>query len=119
MALELTDKLPSVTPDVQEKIREMVRRVVEEFDPDRIVLFGSFARGTGGPDSDVDLLVIKPVSGSKRRERIAIRKALRGMGIAKDVILVTPEEVTQYQNAIGTIIRPALREGRVLYERGT
>ena len=57
--------MPSA-PAVQEKIQEMVRRIAARFEPDRIVLFGSHARGDAGPDSDVDLLVIKAVAGSIR-----------------------------------------------------
>lgn len=102
---------------VQEKIEEMVRRIVDQFAPDKIVLFGSYARGLAGPDSDVDLLVIKPITGSRRAERVAIRAALRGVGVAKDIILATPEEVERSRGMVGTLIRPALREGRVLYER--
>ena len=95
----------------------MVGRIVEGFDPDQIILFGSHARGVAGPDSDVDLLVVMPVEGSRREQRVAIRVALRGMGMAKDVFVVTPEEVERYGDLVGTIIYPALREGRVLYER--
>jgi predicted nucleotidyltransferase len=102
---------------VQEKIQEMVGRIVAQFAPEKIVLFGSYARGTAGPDSDVDLLVIKPVTGSRRAERVAMRTALRGMGIAKDIVLVTPEEAEESGELVGTVVRPALREGKVLYER--
>ena len=112
------EKIPAAAPVVmQEKIQEMVRRIVAQFAPDKIVLFGSHARGAASPDSDVDLLVIKPVTGSKRAERLAIRTALRGMGVAKDIVLATPEEIEKSRDLVGTIIRPALREGKVLYER--
>ncbi len=106
----------SVT-EPHQRIREMVRRIVEHFDPDKVILFGSHARGTGGPDSDVDLLVIMPVHGSKREKRIEIRTRLNGSGLAKDIVLVTPEEVERYRDIVGTVIRPALRDGKVLYER--
>jgi predicted nucleotidyltransferase len=66
------------TQTAQEIIAEMVRRIVKEFDPHQIILFGSFARGQAGPDSDVDLLVVMPVHGSRREKRVAIRAALRG-----------------------------------------
>ena len=105
------------TERAEEIIREMVRRIVEGFHPEMIVLFGSHARGTAGPDSDVDLLVVMPVNGSKRDLTIRIRKALAGMGLAKDVIVATPEELERYRNLVGTIIYPAMHEGRVLYER--
>jgi predicted nucleotidyltransferase len=98
-------------------IEEMVRRIVERFDPEKIILFGSHARGTAGPDSDVDLLVIMPVAGSKRAKRVEIRVALSGMGFPKDVVVVTPEEVKRLGGVPGTIVRPALLEGKVVYER--
>jgi predicted nucleotidyltransferase len=99
------------------QIQEMVNRIVAQFHPERIILFGSHAHGVAGRDSDVDLLVIKPVAGSRRAERLAIRTALRGIGVAKDIVLATPEEVETSRDLVGTIIRPALREGKVLYER--
>ena len=100
-----------------QQIDLMVKRLVERFDPDQIVLFGSHARGTAGPDSDVDLLVVMPVSGPKREKQIEMRVALHDIAVPKDIILVTPEEVARRRNIVGTIIRPALREGKVLYVR--
>jgi predicted nucleotidyltransferase len=102
---------------VEETIREMVRRISEGFHPEMIVLFGSYARGDAGPDSDVDLLVVMRINGSKRDLTLKIRKALAGMGLAKDIIVVTPEELARYRDLVGTIIYPAMREGRVVYER--
>jgi len=101
----------------QQIIDEMVRRIVGRFDPEKIILFGSHARGIGGPDSDADLLVVMRVSGSKRQAAVEIDLALAGVGLPKDVIVVTPEEVERYRDTVGTIIYPALREGKVLYER--
>ena len=101
-----------------DKIDEMVRCIAERFDPDQIILFGSHARGTARHDSDVDLLVVMPITGSKRETRIAIRCALHDIHVAKDIIVATPDEIERYRNVVGTIIRPALREGKVLYARG-
>lgn len=102
---------------VQKKIEEMVRRIVERFHPQRIILFGSYARGQAEPDSDVDLLVVMPVSGSKRRMAVEIDLALAGMGLPKDIIIVTPEEMARSRDIIGTIVYPAVREGKVMYDR--
>lgn len=96
----------------------MVQRLVERFDPDQIILFGSHARGTAGPDSDVDLLVVMPVQGSKRARQIEMRLALHDIVVPKDIILATPEEIAHQRNIVGTLIQPALREGKVLYVRG-
>ena len=101
----------------QEIIKKMVRRIVKKFDPTQVILFGSYARGTAGPDSDVDLLVVMPVEGSRDDQCVEIRMALRGMGLSKDIVIVTPEEVRKYRNIVGSIIYPAYREGKILYER--
>lgn len=102
---------------VTQDINKMVKRLVDRFDPEQIILFGSHARGTAGPDSDIDLLVIMPVTGSKRAKQIEMRVALHDIRAPKDIILATPDEVTRRRNIVGTIIRPALREGKVLYAR--
>ena len=101
----------------EQAIEMMVERLVDRFDPDQIILFGSQARGTVAPGSDVDLLVIMPVSGSKRAKQLEMRVALHDIAIAKDIILATPDEVARRRDIVGTIIRPALREGKVLYVR--
>lgn len=96
-------------------LADIVRRVVEVARPQRIVMFGSAARGTMGPDSDVDLLVVK--SGRFRRGRLvdAIYRNLRGAEAAVDVIVVTPEEVERYRDDSHLIVAPALKEGKVVY----
>jgi len=98
-------------------IQAMVERLVDHFDPDQIILFGSQARGTAMPGSDVDLLVIMLVTGSKREKRVEMRVALHDITVPKDILLATPEEVLRDKDLVGTIIRPALLEGRVLYAR--
>ncbi len=102
---------------IQGKIDKMVRRIVKKFKPEKIILFGSYARGTPTRDSDVDFLIIMPVSGSKREKRIEIGIALHDIRIPKDIIVATPDEVERRKNLVGTIIRPALEEGKVLYAR--
>jgi predicted nucleotidyltransferase len=96
----------------------MVRRIVSRFDPERIVLFGSHARGTAGPDSDVDLLVVMPVSGQVRDKRIEMRLALHDIDVAKDIVLVTPDQFRKQRHIPGTIVHPAVREGKALYVKG-
>ena len=102
----------TVSPDV---LDEIVRRIVEVAKPERIVLFGSAARGEMSPNSDVDLLVIR--AGDRDRSRVLgdIYVALHGVGQAVDVVLVTPEEVERYRETPALVIAPALREGREVY----
>jgi|YNPNPStandDraft_1061719.scaffolds.fasta_scaffold02614_6 predicted nucleotidyltransferase len=96
-------------------LNRIVKRLVRRFDPEQIILFGSYARGTARPDSDIDLLVVLPLRGSKRAKQIEMRMALRDIPIPKDIVVVTPEEVTRQRHIVGTLIKPALQEGKVLY----
>jgi predicted nucleotidyltransferase len=100
-------------------LRRAVDRLATRFDPDKIILFGSRARGQGGPESDADLLIVMPVNGSKRQQAVQMDLALEGIPIPIDLIVITPEEVEKYRDAAGTVIHEAVREGKVLYERTT
>lgn len=97
-----------------ELLKEVVRRIVMVVHPEKIILFGSAARGTMGPDSDLDLLIVAPVP-HRRKAALAIREALTGLGIAKDVIVATPGDIQRYGDVVGYILRPALKEGKVIY----
>ncbi len=99
----------------QSLLDEVVRRVVEIADPDRIILFGSAARGQAGPDSDLDLLVIKSDVAHRGHLEQEIYLNFFGLGVPVDVIVVTPEDIERYGNKVGTIIGPALQEGREIY----
>jgi len=96
-------------------LNEIIRRIVEVARPDRIILFGSAARQEMGPDSDIDLLVVK--SGVHHRGHLAeqIYLGLFGVPGSVDVIVVSPEDLDRFRDRVGTIIRPALQEGREVY----
>jgi predicted nucleotidyltransferase len=96
-------------------LADIVRRIVGAVNPERIVLFGSAARGEMGPNSDIDLLVIKPGKFNRWQLTTAIYRRLRGKGAPVDVVLVTPEEVRLYGHSPYLVIRPALKEGKVVY----
>ena len=103
--------------ELQKTIKRMVQRIVERFHPDQVILFGSHARGTAGPDSDVDLLVVMPVTGSKREKQLEVRMTLHEFKVSKDIIVTTPEDFAWRKEVPGTIERPAAREGKVVYAR--
>lgn len=100
-----------------ELIADMTDRIARDFHPLRIILFGSHARGDATADSDVDLLVVLPEVANKRQAAIEIRRALRDLPISKDIVVTTPDEIARRGDLIGPVLRPALREGKVLYER--
>jgi predicted nucleotidyltransferase len=105
---------------VSEKtLRDATERLVTQFQPQRVILFGSQARGSADPQSDVDLLVVCPINPervSRRALMVAMDRALAGLGFASDVIVLTPEEFERDRHIPGTVARPAWREGTVLYE---
>jgi uncharacterized protein len=94
-----------------------IRQPLARFEPEKIILVGSYARGTAGEDSDADVLVVMPVKGSKRKKATEIDVCLWGIDLPVDIIVVTPEEFERGKNQTGTIIHPAMREGTVLYAR--
>jgi predicted nucleotidyltransferase len=96
---------------------EITRRILSVSAPEQIILFGSYARGDFGPDSDLDLLVILPVVQSSRSESTRLRRALRGLLVPVDIIVVTPQQIERYRNTPGYIYKSALTEGKVIYER--
>jgi uncharacterized protein len=94
----------------------MTERIVARFHPEKIILFGSFARGDAQPDSDVDLLVVLRDVKDKHEDAVAVRRILADLPVAKDIVVTTPEEIALRGNMPGDVLRPALREGRMLYE---
>ena len=128
-SIEEIDQEPKLADrwDLRLPLQEAVERIVAGFDPLKIVLFGSLARGEHRADSDVDLLVVIPDGsdddGSGRHDSgnhevtVEILRTLKDLPFPKDVVVTTPEEIARRGNFVGTVLRPALREGRVLYER--
>ena len=95
----------------------IVQRLLEAGQPQKIILFGSQARGQADRDSDFDLLVIEDSSQSRYRRSISYRHALKDLGISKDIVVWTPREIADWQNVLNAFITTVLREGVVLYER--
>lgn len=111
---ELGDRRDSEGP-----LEEMVERIVEGFDPLRVVLFGSYARGEANRDSDVDLLVVfshvEPEN--KRNLIVEIRRVLADAPVPKDIVVTDLDEISRRGKLVGTVLRTALQEGKVLYDR--
>jgi predicted nucleotidyltransferase len=100
-----------------ECIKVMTERIVRDYQPVKIILFGSHARGEASPESDIDLLIVLPAVANKRQAAVAIRRMLADLPLPKDIIVATPEEIARRGDLVGTVLRPALREGKVLYQR--
>ncbi len=98
-------------------IKSITRRLVKRFHPERIILFGSQARGTADEHSDVDILVVCPVSGSRRAMMVEMDRAMRGLNIARDIMVLSPREFESNRFIPGTVARSAWQQGRMLYEK--
>lgn len=104
-------------PVTEMLLQEITHRVVENFHPEKVILFGSHAAQTAQPDSDIDLLVIMETEGSPIQRAVAIKQVCRPRFVAMDVLVKTPEEVTAQLARGNFFLRQILNEGRVLYER--
>lgn len=101
----------------EQVLAKVVERLVNNFQPYQIILFGSQARQTADDRSDVDILVICPIKGKRRTLMVDMDLSLEGLGIARDIVILSPEEFEINRQIPGTIARPAWKEGRVLYEQ--
>ncbi len=97
---------------------EIIRdRIVRDFSPEKLILFGSQARGQATPHSDIDLLVVFAEVKDKRRIAVDIHRCLADLPVGTDILITTPEEISRRGWIVGTILRSALHEGKVIYER--
>ncbi len=97
-------------------IQALADRIAEQFNPERIILFGSYAAGTASPDSDVDLLVVLPFEGKNFRKSLEITNAVNPM-FSADILARRPDD-TQWRYRNGDpLIKEAIDHGRTLYER--
>jgi uncharacterized protein len=101
----------------EDLIRDIVRRIVEMAHPERIILFGSRARGNARPDSDFDVLVIKESNEPGYRRDAALYLALAGLNVPVDVLTYTPEEIRDWSAVPQAFVTTVLREGKLVYER--
>lgn len=98
-------------------IDTIVRKLVSDYQPERIILFGSHARGDAGPDSDVDLLIVKDTPERPLDRMLTARRALGRANVPLDVFVLTPEEFAETKDVIGGIAYAPAKYGQVLYEK--
>lgn len=101
----------------RQTLEEIVTRIVEHFQPQRLILFGSHARREARVESDFDLLIIAPSNELRWRRTVPVYRLLAGLGVAKDILWWTPEEIAEWRDVKSHLIHRALQEGEVLYER--
>ena len=110
-----------MTKGTEQAIERMVDSIVREVDPQRVVLFGSYARGEAGADSDIDFLIVQDhpfEPGWGRRQQMAqLWRLLARFPVSQDILIYTPDEVERWRDTQNHIVARAPREGRVLYER--
>ncbi|OHB44602.1 MAG: DNA polymerase beta [Planctomycetes bacterium GWE2_41_14] len=100
---------------IEKILNEVIKRILSVVRPKKIILFGSAVREEMHANSDIDLLVVIPSGQHRRRTAQSIYLNLIGLGFAADVVVVTEDDIEQFKENIGMIIKQALDEGRVLY----
>lgn len=102
----------------EQKVRAAVERIVSSARPQKVIVFGSYARGQAKPGSDFDVLVIvDDTLANCRAESVKLRRALRGISMPMDIIVTRRGDLERLQHSPGLLYETALSEGRVMYER--
>lgn len=97
------------------KISQIVKLIAKNVEPEKIILFGSYATGIPDENSDLDLLIIKDSKIPRYKRGREIRKYLRGIGVPMDIIVYTNEEIEKWKNVKEAFITQVISHGRVLY----
>jgi len=100
------------------KIKEVIDTIIAGYCPTKIILFGSYAKGTATESSDLDLLIIKETDEPKYRRSVAIRKLFSSQPCAMDILVYTPKEYERLLTYKSLIPYIATKEGKILYETG-
>jgi len=104
-----------VLPVTEARMLEIGRKIGQQFRPQEVILFGSYARGDQTADSDIDLLVVFPHGVDKAAEAIRIRRAIGRINTGVDIVVSSAQEVAEWQDVLGTVFYYARREGRPIY----
>lgn len=116
--LKMTETLLRRVEKVNEDlINDISRLIVKAVDPDKIILFGSYAYGKPSENSDLDILIIKKSKLPRYKRSVPIYKALAGILIPKDVVVYTPQEVEEWSDVPQAFITTALTRGKKIYEK--
>lgn len=99
-----------------ELVEDVVNRIVDVFSPERIIIFGSVARGTYTDESDVDLLIVMDSDMDPHETAVAVRRAVRDIHVGKDIIVLTPEQFKEQSEDPWDFTHEIVRTGKVVYE---
>jgi len=100
-----------------DKISDIVKKIVSGYNPDKIILFGSYATGNPNEDSDLDLFVIKETDLPRPQRTVQVRKMIYGSMVPIDLIVYTPKEIEESRNNRFGFVYEVLNTGKILYER--
>jgi predicted nucleotidyltransferase len=103
--------------DIESYLKNIVEKITDNFNPQKIILFGSYAYGHPTADSDMDIMIVMDTDEKPHKRAVSVRKILKGIGMPKDIIVKTPEEFERFKDIVGTIVYPAAHKGKVIYER--
>lgn len=106
----------ALSSDIDILLNEITQKIIQSFDPERIILFGSYAYGTPTEDSDIDLLVIMHTQDRPSKRSAKITSVCRPRYVSMDIIVRTPEEITRRLEEFDPFLEEILTSGRVLYE---
>ncbi len=102
----------------EKKVQAAVQRIVELSQPLAVILFGSYVKRDAGPDSDLDVLVVaEDTLASCRAESVRLRKALKGILMPMDILVVRSRDLKELTKVPGLIYSTILTEGKIVYER--
>lgn len=99
------------------KIEEIISKIIRNYDPDKIILFGSYAKGTANEDSDLDLIIVKNTDKPKHKRGKEVRKFLLGSLIPMDLKVYTPDEFENERSSDFSFLNSAIKDSLIVYER--
>jgi len=99
----------------QENIQQLVKEIVQAVKPQKIILFGSFARKEAKPESDIDVLVVMKDGTHRRKTARHLYEVIHGVEKPFDILVSTPTFLEEHQNNIGLIYHRILEEGKLIY----
>lgn len=103
----------------QEEIQKISNKIIDDYNPEKIILFGSYAWGTPGPDSDVDLFIVKETDKNIFERNREVQRILFGSGMAIDILVYTPKQLAKREQMGDPFIDKIINKGKIIYEQSS